>query len=71
MFCNSFCKGNCLNIFKQLKFLLLGSLRLATSIVFVPSLRDIHHDYVYPQPPYTCTGKYEDMKVNNNSVDPW
>ena len=27
--------------------------RLATTVVFVPSHRDVHHDFVYPQPPFS------------------
>lgn len=27
-------------------------LRLTTSVVFVPSHRDVHHHFVYPQPPF-------------------
>jgi len=26
---------------------------LATTVVFVPSHRDVHHDFVYPQPPFS------------------
>ncbi|EDV23732.1 uncharacterized protein TRIADDRAFT_57222 [Trichoplax adhaerens] len=27
--------------------------RISTSVVFVPSTRDVHHDFIYPQPPFT------------------
>lgn len=27
--------------------------RLTTTVVFVPSHRDVHHDFVYPQPPFS------------------
>jgi len=27
--------------------------KLSTTVVFVPSHRDIHHDFVYPQPPFS------------------
>lgn len=37
--------------------------RQGTNIVFLPSVRDVHHEYVYPQPPYTRMGNFEDMKV--------
>jgi len=36
--------------------------RQQTSVVFVPSQRDVHHDYVYPQPPFPNDG-YQDNKV--------
>ncbi|XP_077185336.1 DNA polymerase alpha subunit B [Paroedura picta] len=25
-----------------------------SQLVIVPSLRDVHHDYIYPQPPFSC-----------------
>jgi len=32
--------------------MLLFELRLKIQLVLVPSNRDLHHDLVYPQPPY-------------------
>lgn len=35
---------------------------LNCSVVVVPSLRDVHHDCVFPQPPYRM--EFEDKKKN-------
>ena len=34
------------------QFFISYPLRLTTSVVFVPSHRDVHHHFVYPQPPF-------------------
>eukprot|EP00076_Gallus_gallus_P035927 XP_025001465.1 DNA polymerase alpha subunit B isoform X2 [Gallus gallus] len=34
--------------------LLDGTRSAGTHLVFVPSQRDAHHDFVYPQPPFVC-----------------
>ncbi|XP_039624981.1 DNA polymerase alpha subunit B [Polypterus senegalus] len=40
-------------VFKRcLKGIIEGTRGLNTQLVFVPSLRDVHHEYVYPQPPF-------------------
>ncbi|XP_070578599.1 DNA polymerase alpha subunit B-like isoform X2 [Ptychodera flava] len=40
-------------MFTYLLSMIIGKTKaLSTHLVFVPSQRDIHHEYVYPQPPY-------------------
>lgn len=37
-------------------------------LIFVPSLRDVHHEPVYPQPPFSCSDLLrEDKKVHASS----
>ncbi|XP_013419567.1 DNA polymerase alpha subunit B isoform X2 [Lingula anatina] len=44
--------------FKTLLEKLMKSVdRLPTQLVIVPSQRDVHHEAVYPQPPFTCGPK--------------
>ncbi|XP_004682690.1 PREDICTED: DNA polymerase alpha subunit B [Condylura cristata] len=42
------------DVFKQcLRTIIEGTRSSGSRLVFVPSLRDVHHDPVYPQPPFT------------------
>ena len=43
--------------------------RLSTEIILVPSHRDIHHQPVYPQPPYVI--KKDDSSVGVLDNFPW
>ena len=38
---------------RQVQQIVEGTEKLATTDVFVPSHRDVHHDFVYPQPPFS------------------
>ncbi|KAG8438009.1 hypothetical protein GDO86_008626 [Hymenochirus boettgeri] len=43
------------DVFKRcLKMIIEGTRPSGCHLVFVPSLRDVHHDPVYPQPPFNC-----------------
>ncbi|XP_069595818.1 DNA polymerase alpha subunit B [Ranitomeya imitator] len=42
-------------VFKScLKMIIEGTRQSGSHLVFVPSVRDVHHDPVYPQPPFSC-----------------
>ncbi|KAL9953110.1 hypothetical protein ACROYT_G040470 [Oculina patagonica] len=38
---------------RQVKQIVKATEKLTTKVVFVPSHRDVHHDFVYPQPPFS------------------
>ncbi|KAM9207843.1 LOW QUALITY PROTEIN: DNA polymerase alpha subunit B [Leptosomus discolor] len=45
--------GSFAEVFKLcLRMIIEGTRSAGSHLVFVPSLRDVHHDYVYPQPPF-------------------
>ncbi|XP_062456792.1 DNA polymerase alpha subunit B [Rhea pennata] len=47
--------GSFADVFKLcLKTIIEGTRSAGSQLVFVPSLRDVHHDCVYPQPPFAC-----------------
>ncbi|XP_074861832.1 DNA polymerase alpha subunit B isoform X2 [Carettochelys insculpta] len=51
------------DIFKHcLKMIIEGTRSAGSHLVFVPSLRDVHHDYIYPQPPFSCYDLSKDDK---------
>ncbi|MBV97845.1 DNA polymerase alpha subunit B, partial [Eschrichtius robustus] len=43
-------------VFKQcLRTIIEGTRSSGSHLIFVPSLRDVHHEPVYPQPPFSCS----------------
>ncbi|XP_071974417.1 DNA polymerase alpha subunit B [Engystomops pustulosus] len=53
-------------VFKScLKMIIEGTRPSGSHLVFVPSVRDVHHDPVYPQPPFSC---YETAKEDKHRV---
>ncbi|XP_068731616.1 DNA polymerase alpha subunit B-like [Montipora capricornis] len=38
---------------KQVQEIVKATEKLSSTVVFVPSHRDVHHDFVYPQPPFS------------------
>ena len=68
--CNDFllCYLTFLNDYVIIKLNMMFFLvRLATTVVFVPSHRDVHHDFVYPQPPFSTkvyTAEFNAAEVN-------
>ncbi|XP_063800926.1 DNA polymerase alpha subunit B [Pseudophryne corroboree] len=53
-------------VFKScLKMIIEGTRPSGSHLVFVPSVRDVHHDPVYPQPPFNC---YEAAKEDKTRV---
>ncbi|XP_071164281.1 DNA polymerase alpha subunit B-like [Mytilus edulis] len=66
-------KGNCKmsydTIFnEQLKFIGTITKSVGCQVIVVPSYRDVHHDYVYPQPPFDV--KMPDFKHMHMMSDP-
>ncbi|KAM7084893.1 DNA polymerase alpha subunit B isoform 3-T3 [Molossus nigricans] len=53
------------DVFKQcLRTIIEGTRSSGSLLVFVPSLRDVHHEPVYPQPPFSYSDlPHEDKKV--------
>ncbi|XP_078064331.1 DNA polymerase alpha subunit B-like, partial [Mustelus asterias] len=53
-------------VFKQcMKGIIEGTRGSGSRLVFVPSLRDVHHDFVYPQAPFHC---FEPCKEDKERV---
>ncbi|XP_067831633.1 DNA polymerase alpha subunit B [Heptranchias perlo] len=53
-------------VFKQcMKGIVEGTRGSGSHLVFVPSLRDVHHDFVYPQAPFYC---FEPSKEDKQRV---
>uniref|UniRef100_A0A8C8R4W0 DNA polymerase alpha subunit B n=1 Tax=Pelusios castaneus TaxID=367368 RepID=A0A8C8R4W0_9SAUR len=51
------------DVFKHcLRMIIEGTRSAGSQLVFVPSLRDVHHDYIYPQPPFSCYELSKDDK---------
>ncbi|MEE6512583.1 hypothetical protein FKM82_019659 [Ascaphus truei] len=48
-----------------LKMIIEGTRSSGSHLVFVPSLRDVHHEPVYPQPPFSC---YQPPKEDKQRV---
>uniref|UniRef100_A0A672V690 DNA polymerase alpha subunit B n=1 Tax=Strigops habroptila TaxID=2489341 RepID=A0A672V690_STRHB len=55
--------GSFSEVFKLcLKMIIEGTRSAGSQLVFVPSARDVHHDYIYPQPPFCCPELPKDDK---------
>ncbi|XP_072277507.1 DNA polymerase alpha subunit B isoform X2 [Pyxicephalus adspersus] len=53
-------------VFKScLKMTIEGTRQSGSHLVFIPSVRDVHHDPIYPQPPFSC---YEPTKEDKQRV---
>ncbi|XP_033030406.1 DNA polymerase alpha subunit B [Lacerta agilis] len=51
------------DIFKRcMKMIVEGTRSAGSHLVIVPSLRDVHHHCIYPQPPFTCELSKEDKQ---------
>ncbi|KAM8940287.1 DNA polymerase alpha subunit B isoform 2-T2 [Pelodytes ibericus] len=54
------------DVFKHcLKLIIEGTRPSGCHLVFVPSVRDVHHDPIYPQPPFSC---FEPSKEDKQRV---
>ncbi|NXH15012.1 DPOA2 polymerase, partial [Bucco capensis] len=64
--------GSFPEVFKLcLKSIIDGTRSSGCQLVFVPSLRDVHHDYIYPQAPFLYPElPKEDKQVPNPSPIP-
>lgn len=45
---------------RQVQQIVKATEKLSTTVVFVPSYRDVHHNFVYPQPPFSTKVNKED-----------
>ncbi|NWX79278.1 DPOA2 polymerase, partial [Alca torda] len=52
-----------------LKMIIDGTRSAGSQLVFVPSLRDVHHDCVYPQPPFPFPELPKDDRPVTNPAD--
>ncbi|XP_014822046.1 PREDICTED: DNA polymerase alpha subunit B, partial [Calidris pugnax] len=61
--------GSFADVFKLcLKMIIEGTRSTGSQLVLVPSLRDVHHDFVYPQPPFSCPDLPRDDKARVHLV---
>lgn len=66
-------KGSCTMTYEkifneQLKFIGTITKSIGCQVIIIPSYRDIHHDYVYPQPPFDA--RLQDFKHIHMMPDP-
>uniref|UniRef100_A0A452HUX8 DNA polymerase alpha subunit B n=1 Tax=Gopherus agassizii TaxID=38772 RepID=A0A452HUX8_9SAUR len=63
--------GSFEDIFKHcLKMIIEGTRSAGSQLVFVPSLRDVHHDFIYPQPPFSYELSKDDKQRVHFVSDP-
>ncbi|NWI64035.1 DPOA2 polymerase, partial [Todus mexicanus] len=61
--------GSFADVFKLcLKTIIEGTRSAGSQLVFVPSPRDVHHDPVYPQPPFPCPDLPKDDRARVHFV---
>ncbi|XP_071788610.1 DNA polymerase alpha subunit B-like [Asterias amurensis] len=55
---------------KQMTKLVEATRKAGTHLVFVPSLRDVHHEFIYPQPPFPTPDNFLDKHRVHLVPDP-
>ncbi|XP_033630977.1 DNA polymerase alpha subunit B-like [Asterias rubens] len=55
---------------KQMTKLVEATRKAGTHLVFVPSLRDVHHEFIYPQPPFPTPDNFQDKHRVHLVPDP-
>ncbi|NWZ30854.1 DPOA2 polymerase, partial [Asarcornis scutulata] len=59
------------DVFKLcLKMILEGTRSAAPHLVLVPSSRDVHHDCIYPQPPFPCPELPKEDRAVTDPITP-